>query len=123
MGWIDEQIKERKLSDQEVLEDAFMDVASVVLGKRLAGDLNDSSFSKSAINEILKYYHYKPVDIKEKVEYFEDALQYALRPYGIMYRHIKLDEDWYKQAYGPILSFTKDENIPIALIPKSFGSI
>ena len=121
MGWIDEQIKERKLSDQEVLEDAFMDVASVVLGKRLAGDLNDSSFSKSAINEILKYYHYKPVDIKEKVEYFEDALQYALRPYGIMYRHIKLDEDWYKQAYGPILSFTKDDNIPIALIPKPFG--
>lgn len=121
MGWIDEQIKERKLSDQEILEDAFMDVASVVLGKRLAGDLNDSSFSKNAIDEILKYYHYKPVEIKQKVEYFEDALQYALRPHGIMYRHIKLDDGWYKQAYGPILGFTKEDNIPVALIPKPIG--
>jgi hypothetical protein len=36
MSWFDEQIKTRKLSDQEVLEDSFVELASAVLGNKAA---------------------------------------------------------------------------------------
>ena len=36
MGWFDEQIRQRKLSDQEILEDSMFRMASVVLGRQRA---------------------------------------------------------------------------------------
>ena len=58
MGWFDEQIKQRKISDQEVFEDSFMQVAAAVLGDANADRITDSRYmSKQAIDEILKYYH------------------------------------------------------------------
>ena len=37
MGWFDEQIRQRKLSDQEIFEDSLFRMASAVLGKQRAG--------------------------------------------------------------------------------------
>ena len=57
MGWFDEQIRQRKLSDQEILEDSMLHMASVVLGKRRADHLYDEGIAaREAIDEILKYY-------------------------------------------------------------------
>ena len=121
MGWFDEQIKQRKLSDQEVFEDSFMQAASVVLGNRVSSKLNDdATLSKMAIDDILKYYHYKPVELKEKIDDFDESLEYILRPHGIMRRNIKLKEGWYKDAFGPILGFMEEDGIPVALLPRSF---
>ena len=41
MSWFDEQIRQRKESDQEVFEDSILRMASIVLGKRNAGILED----------------------------------------------------------------------------------
>ena len=41
MGWFDEQIRQRKLSDQELFEESIYQMASVVLGKQRAGALDD----------------------------------------------------------------------------------
>ena len=41
MGWFDEQIRLRKLSDQETFEESIIQMASVVLGKHHAGALHD----------------------------------------------------------------------------------
>ena len=41
MGWFDEQIRQRKLSDQEIFEESIFRMASVVLGKQRAGLLDD----------------------------------------------------------------------------------
>ena len=72
MGWFDEQIRQRKLSDQEVFEDSIFRMASVVLGKRSGGALNDERIvSKAAIDDILKYYHYKAPEIPDSV--FEEV--------------------------------------------------
>ena len=121
MSWFDEQIKQRKLTDQEALEDSFMELAGVVLGKSVANKLNNKlTISKYAIDDILKYFQSKPIETKEGIDTFEDALEYILRPYGIMSRNIKLEDDFYKEAYGPILAFTKDRSVPIALIPNLF---
>ena len=122
MGWFDEQIKQRKLSDQEVFEDSFMQVASVILGNRVTSKLqNEATLSRQAIDDILKYYHYKPVELKEDIDNFEDSLEYSLRGYGISYRNIKLEKGWYKDAYGPILGFMKDSETPVALLPRKFN--
>ena len=117
MGWFDEQIKQRKLSDQEILEDSFMQAASVVLGKRV---INDDKMSRVAIDDIFKYYHYKLTDEVEGIDEFEDYLDYVLRPRGIMRRNVVLKEKWYEDAYGPMLGFLKENEIPVALLPRSF---
>ena len=83
MSWFNEQIKQRKLSDQEVFEDSFMQVASVVLGNRVTSRLqNEMMLSKQAIDDILKYYNFKPMEIKEESDDFEENLEYILRPHA-----------------------------------------
>ena len=55
MGWFDEQIRQRKLSDQEIMEDSLFRMASVVLGRQRAGVLSDDRIvTKAAIDDILK---------------------------------------------------------------------
>ena len=122
MGWFDEQIKQRKLSDQEVFEDSFMQVAAAVLGNRIVSNMkSDRMVTKLAIDDILKYYKYKPAEIPQSLERFEDQLEYVLRPHGLMTRYIKLEEGWYKDSFGPILAFDK-EGTPKAVLPgDSFG--
>ena len=87
MGWFDEQIRQRKLSDQETFEESIFRMASVVLGKRGANDLEDDRIiTKAAIDDILKYYHAKPVEIPASIRDADEALDYCLRPHGIMRR-------------------------------------
>ena len=110
MGWFDEQIRQRKLSDQEIFEDSMFRMASVVLGKQRAGVLNDDRIAtKAAIDEILKYYHYKPVEVPDSVRELDDELEFCLRPHGLMRRNVTLEEGWYKDAFGPMLAFRKED--------------
>ena len=73
MGWFDDQIRERMRSDQEVFEESFAQVASSILGSRAALRLeNDRLIAKQALDEILKYYHYKPVEVPEDIGDFDE---------------------------------------------------
>ena len=122
MGWFENQIEERRKADQQLLEDSFVEAAGVVLGKRSGTALSDDRIiTKDSIDEILKIMHYKPVDIPEKITDYEEKLDYCLRIYGIMRRDIELKEGWYKDAFGPILAFTKEGKKPVALKPGKFG--
>ena len=121
MGWFYEQIRQRKLSDQEVFEDSIFRMASVVLGKSRAGLLDDARIvTKAAIDEILKYYHYKPTEIPDSITDPDEQLEYCLRPHGIMRRNVTLEDGWYRDAFGPMLGFRKEDGAPIALLPKRF---
>ena len=116
MGWFDEQIRQRKLSDQEVFEESIFR-----MGKQRAGVLDDDRIvTKAAIDEILKYYHYKPTDIPETIRDFDEQMEFCLRPHGIMRRNINLEEGWYKDSFGPVLAFRKEDGVPMALFPKPF---
>ena len=122
MGWFEQQIKQRKLSDQEVYEDSFMELVSAVLGNSEANSLSDKRFlSKQAIDEVLKYYHKKPIEIPDNIKDFYKQLEYVLRPHGFMYRNVKLEKDWYKDAIGPMLVFGKQDDQVYALIPSVLG--
>ena len=118
MGWFDDQIKTRREADQQLLDDSFVKVAGIVMGQRRAEALGDKYIiTKNAIDEILKYYHFKTIDLPLKVKNAEDQLDYCLRPHGLMRRTVKLTSGWYKDAYGPLLGFTRDDGIPVAMLP------
>ena len=121
MGWFEDQIKERRAAEQRDLEDSFEKVAGVVLGKQTAARLNDKRVvAANVIDEILKYYHCKPVEYPSEIGAGEEQLEYALRHYGMMRRNVTLAEGWYKDAFGAIMAFTKDDLIPVAILPNMF---
>ena len=123
MGWFENQIEERRNADQQLLEDSFVKIAGVVLGQRRAQKIRDARIvTKSAIDEILKSYDEKPVEVPDEVKTPEEQLDYCLRPYGLMRRDVVLTEGWYKDAFGPILAFTKEDGLAVALLPgKIYG--
>lgn len=93
------------------------------MGHKVASKISDDRIvTKRAVDDILKYYHCKPVEIPYTVKNPDDQMDYCLRPYGLMRRAIILEGAWYKDAYGPMLLYTKDEGEPVAVLPrKSFG--
>ena len=122
MGWFDEQIKERKRSDDALFEESFVNMADAVLGSRRASAFqSDDARTKTAIDEILRWYHLKPRDIPDSVKGFEDRLEYCLRPYGIMHRRIILEPGWYRDAIGPILAHRRDDSTAVPLLPKGLS--
>ena len=122
MGLFEEQIKQRKISDQDIFGESFVKVAGIVLGERAAGLVHVSHLeSRRAIDDILKYYKHKPVTIPDEIDTFDGQLEYALRPHGIMRRNIELNGHWYKDSFGPILGFDKETGTPVALLPRAIS--
>ena len=118
MGWFDEQIRQREQSDQDILEESFFRMASVVMDKWNAERAEDSRLiAKEALDDILKYYKHKPVEIPESITDVAEQLEYALRPSGLMTRDVYLEEGWQHDAYGPMLGYLKDSGKAVALLP------
>ena len=118
MGWFTEQIRQRTENDQNVLEDSFFRMASVVMDKWDANRLEDKrQIAKEAIDEILRFYHQKPVEIPEQIKDVNDQLKYVLRPTGLMTREVELGEGWQNDAYGPMLGYLKEAGTAVALLP------
>ena len=122
MGWFDKQVRQIKQDDQQAFEDSVFRMASVVLGKHDSGLADDErTITKAAIDDILKFFHYKPVDVPPAVKDPEEQLEWSLRPYGVMYRRVELKEGWYKDAFGPIMGYLEKNGRPVALLPGKFG--
>ena len=122
MSYFENQIEERRNADDQLLEDSFDKVLGAVLGQHIAEKISDERIiTKNAIDEILKYYHYKPVEPVDSVKDIEEQLDYCLRPHGIMRRKVELTDRWYQDAYGPILAFGKEDGVPVALLPGAIG--
>ena len=122
MGWFDDQIRTRKDKDRELFEDSILEMASVVVGRHAADSLRDKFIvTKEVIGDILKYYHFRPVEIPDSIKDPEEQLEYALRPHGIMYREIALSGDWYKSSFGLMVGYREEDGLPVVLLPKRFG--
>ena len=122
MGWFDKQVRQRRALDQQLLEDSFTRIAKVVMGNQEANRIHDERIiTKIAIEEILKYYHIKPVDIPKNVTEHEEQLYYELRPHGIMRRQVKLEKNWFLDSFGPILAYRIETGEPTALLPNKLG--
>ena len=122
MGWFNEQIKERKISDNNAFEASFDNIIASVLGKKMSSALNDSRIiTKNAIDAILKFYHVPSREVPEELEDMNEQLEYLMRPYGIMRRSVILESGWYKDAIGAMLGIRKDNGTVVALIPSGFS--
>ena len=122
MGWFDEQIRQRKQSDQDVFEDSMLNMASVVLGRSRVSEMADERvLTKAALDDVLKYYHITPVEVPETVTDVDEQMEFCLRPHGIMRRNVKLEEGWYKDAFGPMLTTRRSDGCPVALLPLPFA--
>ncbi len=120
MGWFENQIEERRRADQELLDAAFLRMAGAVLGKHTGQMLKSKRIiTKKAIDEILKFYHYMPCEIPDTIENAEEQMDYCLAPHGIMSRPVKLTGEWYKDSFGPLIAFTTESKVPVALLPGS----
>ena len=118
MGWFDEQIRQREESDRAVLEDSFFRMANAVMDRWEADRLEDRRLiAKEAIDQILKYYHYQPVEIPENIRGEAEQLEYAMRPAGLMVREVELKEGWQRDAYGPMLGYLQEKGTMVALLP------
>ncbi len=112
MGWFDEQIRERMKSDQELLEDSYLQIAGAVLGNYMGSRLADEQLvAKEALDDVLKYYHYKPVEVPDTIHDVNEQLDYVLRPLGLMTRDVTLEKGWYKDAFGPMLGVYMEKNV------------
>ena len=118
MGWFEKQIQQRENLDQQLFEDSLFRAAGMVMGRRAANRASsDRIVTRQAIDEILKYYHCKPVEVPSSVKDEEEYVDYCLRPYGLMRRDIRLEDGWYRDAFGPILAFEKGSGNPAVLLP------
>lgn len=118
MGWFDEQIRERKQYDDEAFSEAFANMASAVMGKRISAAVSDDRrAAKDAIDDILKHYHIKSREIPDSISDVNEQLEYLLRPYGIMRRTVRLEDGWYRDAIGAMLGFIRESGKAVALIP------
>lgn len=122
MGWFNEQIKERKISDNSAFEASFDNITASILGRKMSSALNDSRIiTKNAIDAILKFYHVPSREVPEELEDMNEQLEYLMRPYGIMRRSVILESGWYKDAIGAMLGIRKDNGTVVALIPSGFS--
>lgn len=117
MGWFDEQIRARKKNDDDAFAEAFANMASAITGKKGAALNSDRAATKSAIDEILKYYHVKSREVPESITDRNEQLEYLMRPYGIMRRTVKLEGTWYRDAVGAMLGVLRESGKVVALLP------
>lgn len=121
MGWFEEQVKQRKKFDNQLFEDSFFDVASVILGEKTAEEINDDSLiAKQAIDEIMKYYHFRVAELPENLRTHGEKLDYCLKMQGFMKRNVILEKNWFREAYGPLFAYKKGSGEPVALLPNKF---
>ena len=122
MGWFNDQVHDRRIMDDEALENAFVDVVSAVLGRKAGTTVNDErKVVQDAVGQILEYFHLSAGEIPDNITKKDEQLEYLLRPYGIMTRRVDLTEGWYKDCAGPLLGIRADDGSAVALIPGKLG--
>ena len=118
MGWFDEQIRMRKLNDEVLLEESFLDMAGSVMGRQLQASLENNRIrTKNAIDAVLQSMNVRSRDIPDDITELNDQLDYLLEPHGIMRRAVYLPPGWYKDAAGSMLLIYKEGKIPVAVLP------
>lgn len=118
MSWFSEQLKNRIKKDKEDFEKSFVVLSSVVIGESAIAKAlnNDRQKTQNAIEEVLRFYNAKIIELPSKLEDMNEQLEYMLRPTGIMHRSVELKGKWWKNAVGALIAQTKSGDT-VALIP------
>lgn len=114
MGWFDEQIKQRIRNDDDLFTEGFAAIGDAVTDKKYSTQ-DGAKQEKQAIAAILRFFGSRRKDIPDAAA-FEDRLELALRPTGIMRRRVKLSGRWFKDASGPMIARLKTGAM-VAVLP------
>ena len=123
MGWFTEQLEQRRKKDNENFEQAIDSIADAILGERIVSAFSKNEIVHSAIEEVLKYYHCPlPKDeLPSSLKTVEEKIEYRMRPHGISFRSVSLDNGWYHHAVGIMIGTLKSDGSAVALIPGKFA--
>lgn len=123
MSWFDEQLRSRKESDDRSLNESIDNIARAVMGQRLTDALSRGEQARSAVEQILKFFHYIPRELANDLpaDTLEAQLEFRLRPFGISYRTVELDQGWYHNAVGPMIGTLKESGSAVVLRPGAFS--
>ena len=122
MGFFENQIEYSRKKDEEVLSEAYINIAGAIVGHKIQQSWQDESFAaQTALEDICKYYRIKQVEIPKTIKELPAQLDYVFQPRGIMRRSVKLAEHWYKDAIGAMLGTFRDSGKPVALVPAKMG--
>ena len=122
MAWFDEQIKQRKLNDDELLARTYGDLAGAVLGRKVISSLaGQPELAKDAIDAVMRFYRVKSAELPSGMTDLNEQLEYLMRPYGIMRRTVRLKKGWTTDATGAMLGTRSDDGSVVALIPGRLG--
>lgn len=111
-------MKSRMEQDSDSVQSALSGFSDLLEGKRTIPGANEKT--RSALDEILQYFHLKPVLVPESIQTLDDQLEYLLHPNGVMRRGVTLEERWYKEGMLPLLAENKNGE-PVALLPNGKG--
>ena len=119
--WFDEQLRERMRMDTDRFEQAFYGLSSAIMGDRFGERfINNQQRVKNAVDEVLRSFHLARPIVPESITDFEDYLDAALRPAGVMKRRVRLTGRWYRDSIGPMLGAFASGDV-VALLPRSFS--
>lgn len=112
----DEQLLSRRTGDDQMLSNAFGDLASILQSSSRL-DLPNSA---DAVSQILVYLGVTPVALPSTITEQEAQIEYLLGPSGCMRRRVILTGEWWKDGIDPFLAVTTTGE-SVALLPKRFG--
>lgn len=119
MKWIESQIETRAKLDAAATTRAYAELAASVSDPKRAPrvSIDDLEQIDGAAKVCLRYCGVTPGDVPENVTDVYGRLDYLCRPSGAMYRKIRLEGDWRKNAFGALLAWL-DTGEVIALLPR-----
>ena len=118
MGFIFDQIKQRQKSDQEMMLRSLGVLRASVIGGELP--LLQSSEGDAAVREIFSWLDAEPQEPPSLMSDPIQRLDFMIGSSGILRRTVSLEGRWWKNAYGPMLAYTREGNA-VALLPRSIG--
>lgn len=122
MGYFDEQVRQKKENDDRSFEEAFIGLASTVMGDQIVIAEKNRDFQiRNAFDEILQYYHIEKFKLPEDMDSFDHQLDSFISLSGLMKRTVKLTDEWYRNAIGPFLAFFRDSDDIVTLMPDRNG--
>lgn len=119
---ITERVRSRKEFDRDSVSDAFVGLSGIISGDDFNDLFSQKKISQSlgALNALLRSLGSRKEARYSGEKDINTLLNNVMQPRGIMYRSVKLGENWYKDAFGSYLA-TIDGDRLVALIPGRHG--
>ena len=117
------QIKQRKIHDDELFQASLDEIANVINEKSEFFGIGETLGDYSAMADIVRHLGYSFTAPPEEIKDINDQIDYICRPYGIMHRSVILKGKWYRDAIGAYLVRRKSDGALIALLPSFRGYV